>query len=244
MPKEHSVHFTTSPTGWTNNEVGLAWLALVFNRYTKKKARRKWRLLIVDGYGSHLTIDFIRYCDDHTILLCILPPHSTHTVQPLDVVCFAPLGQNYNKALTNRLHKTLGWVPIKKRDFFLLFWDAWVNTFTEKLILSSFEATGILPLKPNRILNRFRPTTPEAQLSRESPPADSWLKTKSLIRLAVKDKGSAASRALEHTFHALSAQNELLQHELSGVEEALKDKKKQATKQQILPLQESPLRRS
>jgi tRNA nucleotidyltransferase/poly(A) polymerase len=54
----------------------------------------------------------------------------------------------------------------------------------------------------------------------------------------VKDKGSAASRALEHTFHALSAQNELLQHELSGVEEALKDKKKQTTKQQILPLQQ------
>ena len=95
-------------------------------------------------------MDFIRYCDDHKILLCILPPHSTHTVQPLDVVCFAPLGQNYNRALTNRPHKALGWVLVKKHGFFLLFWEAWTNTCTEKLILSSFEATGISPLNPHR----------------------------------------------------------------------------------------------
>ena len=78
-PRKHSVHFTTSPSGWTNDDVGLAWLEQVFDRYTKTKARRKYRLLIVDGHGSHLTIDFIKYCDDNKILLAIFPPHSTHT---------------------------------------------------------------------------------------------------------------------------------------------------------------------
>ena len=58
-PRKHSEHFTTSPSGWTNDDVGLAWLEQVFDRYTKTKARRKYRLLIVDGHGSHLTIDFI-----------------------------------------------------------------------------------------------------------------------------------------------------------------------------------------
>ena len=79
-PNKHSVHLTTSPSGWTNNDIGLAWLEQVFDRYTREKARRKHRLLIVDGHGSHLTMDFIKYCDDNKILLAIFPPHSTHTV--------------------------------------------------------------------------------------------------------------------------------------------------------------------
>ena len=64
-PKKHSVYFTTSPSGWTNDDIGLAWLEQVFDRYTKKKARRKSRLLIVDGHGSHLTMDFIKYYNDN-----------------------------------------------------------------------------------------------------------------------------------------------------------------------------------
>jgi hypothetical protein len=87
---EHEVFVSSSPTGWSNNNVGLAWLEQVFDRYTKQRSGR-WRLLILDGHGSHITMEFIDYCDRHRILLMILPPHSTHTLQPLDVVLFKPL---------------------------------------------------------------------------------------------------------------------------------------------------------
>jgi hypothetical protein len=30
---------SSSPTGWTNNDIELAWLEQVFNRKTKQKAR-------------------------------------------------------------------------------------------------------------------------------------------------------------------------------------------------------------
>ena len=128
-----------------NNDLGLTWLEQVFDRYTKAKARRKWRLLIIDGHGSHVTKDFIEYCDTHKILLMIFPPHATHTLQPLDVVCFKPLAQNYTKELDLHNHTTQRWVPVKKSDFFSLFWPAWVNTFTKSLVLITFEATGINP---------------------------------------------------------------------------------------------------
>jgi hypothetical protein len=72
----------------TNNELGLAWLEQVFDHPTKAKARREWRLLNLDGHGSHLTSDFIDYCDGNRILLAIFPPHATHSLQPLDVVLF------------------------------------------------------------------------------------------------------------------------------------------------------------
>jgi len=32
------VLITSSPSGWTNNDIGLAWLEQVFDRYTKDKA--------------------------------------------------------------------------------------------------------------------------------------------------------------------------------------------------------------
>jgi hypothetical protein len=123
---KHDVFVTSTPTGWSNKDVGLAWLEQVFDRCTRQKARlgRDWRLLIVDGHGSHLTKDFIDYCDTHRILLAVLPPHSTHTLQPLDVVMFKPLSTAYTHHLTLHLQTTQGLVSIKKGDFFPLFWGA------------------------------------------------------------------------------------------------------------------------
>ena len=95
-PGRHLVHLASSPTGWTNNDLGLTWLEQVFDRYTKEKARRKYQLLIVDGHGSHLTKKFLEYCHQNRIIVAILPPHSTQTLQPLDVVCFKPLSSYYS----------------------------------------------------------------------------------------------------------------------------------------------------
>jgi hypothetical protein len=55
----------------------------VFDRETKPKAGSSYRPLILDGHGSHVTMDFIKYCDNNKILLCVFPPHSTQTLQPL-----------------------------------------------------------------------------------------------------------------------------------------------------------------
>jgi hypothetical protein len=117
---EHDVFITSSLSGWSNNDVGLAWLEQVFDRCTKQRAGR-WRLLILDGHGSHLTMDFISYCDRHRILLLVLPPHSTHALQPLDVALFKPLSQSYSHELTTFLHQAQGLTSIKKGDLFQLF---------------------------------------------------------------------------------------------------------------------------
>jgi hypothetical protein len=61
-----------------------------FDRSTKAKARSIYGVPILDGHESHLTKAFIEYCDQNRILLIIYPPHSTHTLHPLDVVVFKP----------------------------------------------------------------------------------------------------------------------------------------------------------
>jgi hypothetical protein len=100
-PGVHDVFTASTPSGWTNNNVGLAWLEQVFDRNTKKKARhgKDWRLLIVDGHGSHLTDEFLDYCINRKIFVAVFPPYSTYTLQLLNVVCFKLLSSAYSKKL-------------------------------------------------------------------------------------------------------------------------------------------------
>jgi hypothetical protein len=123
---KHQAFFTSSASGWTNNELGLAWLEQIFNCHTKKKAPygKDWHLLILDGHSSHVTSSFFEYCLSYRILVLVYSPHSTHTLQPLDVVMLKPLVSAYTKSLINYTQQSLGLVPIKMGDFFTLFWDA------------------------------------------------------------------------------------------------------------------------
>jgi hypothetical protein len=99
------VFVISTPSGWTNQDVGLAWLGQVFQRYTKKKARygRDWRLLIVDSYGSYLTPAFIDYAVNYRIMLAVFLPYATYTLQLLDVVMFKPLLASYTLSLNIHL---------------------------------------------------------------------------------------------------------------------------------------------
>ena len=53
----------------------------------------------MDGYGSHCTQEFIQFCDDNGIIPFSFPLHSTHLLQPLDVVVFQPLKHYHAEAL-------------------------------------------------------------------------------------------------------------------------------------------------
>jgi hypothetical protein len=99
----------------------------------------------MDGHGSHLTMDFIEYCDQNKILLAIYPPHSTHTLQPLDVALFKPLSTAYSNEVSAFMERSQGLVSMSKRDFFPLFYRAWQASFKETTILKAFEATGLSP---------------------------------------------------------------------------------------------------
>lgn len=55
-----------------------------------------YRLLAIDGFSGHLSFECIKYCIQSDIIICILPSHSTHLMQPLDVGVFQPL-KNFGK---------------------------------------------------------------------------------------------------------------------------------------------------
>jgi hypothetical protein len=61
----------------------------------------KRRLLLLDGYGSHLTARFIAFCLDENIDLVYLLLHTSHLLQPLNVGVFSPL----KRALSAEIEK-------------------------------------------------------------------------------------------------------------------------------------------
>jgi hypothetical protein len=186
-------------------------------------------------------MDFIEYCDKNRVLLAIFPPHSTHSLQPLDVVCFAPLAGSYTDELTTHTQCSQGLLPLKKGDFFLLFWRAWTSAFTEKLILKSFESTGIWPMERDVILKIFHSRTPdEADQPKSSPVIadEDWRRMRALVEDVVKEGEEKSAKKITLSLHHLQVQNNLLLYENKGLRKALTTKKKHKNKGKTLDLQQ------
>ena len=94
-----TAYFAASDNDWTCNSLGLYWLKNIFDRHTKEKAGCAWRLLIVDGHSSHVNMEFLETALRLRILIHIMPPYSTHRLQPLDIGIFSPLATYYSQAI-------------------------------------------------------------------------------------------------------------------------------------------------
>jgi hypothetical protein len=76
LPKDW--RFDVSPNGWTSDEIGLQWLQNIFLPLTFSRMKGKYRLLILDGHGSHLTPKFDELCSQNNVILICMPAHSSH----------------------------------------------------------------------------------------------------------------------------------------------------------------------
>jgi hypothetical protein len=223
----HNAQFNSSPSGWTSDEIGRAWLE-VFEKQTKEKARigREWRLLIVDGHGSHVNMAFINFCDAHRILLAIFPPHSTHRLQPLDVCLFSPLSTYYSQELNLFTMKHFGEMRFTKRHFFLVFWTAWNKAFTPKNIASGWKKTGLYPHDPEIVLALIKTTKDRNPIISEVQ-AELGLSSPSVtIRKAWIDGiGPNPTREQREAFKIVMrvfTTNKLLEHEVKDRQATLK----------------------
>jgi len=140
-----------SANGWTTNEIGLHWLEHVFDKHTRDRTVGRYRLLVLDGHGSHVAPEFDQYCRDHAIVVLCMPPHSSHLLQPLDVVCFSVLKRSYGRLVEQKM--SLGVNHIDKQEFLPLYQQARAEALHESNLRSGFAATGLVPYEPNRVLS-------------------------------------------------------------------------------------------
>jgi hypothetical protein len=165
-----------SDNGWTTDELGFKWVQH-FNKWTKDVTKGVYRLLILDGHGSHSTPEFDAFCEENKIITLCMPPHSSHLLQPLDVACFSPLKQAYSKLVQQLARK--GIFHLDKTDFIANYQTARLETHCEQNAISGFRATGLIPFNPDRVLSALTitktPSPPSTSHSQNGPPSSPWI---------------------------------------------------------------------
>jgi hypothetical protein len=97
-------HICISERGWTDNELCFEWLKECFKPETCATQKREYRMLIFDGYVSHITLEAITFCEEKKIVLLCLPSYSTYFLQPLDVGVFSPFATAYKRGVLELSH--------------------------------------------------------------------------------------------------------------------------------------------
>jgi hypothetical protein len=129
-----------------------------FDAQTKDKAGGQTRVLLMDGHSSHYTLELLEYARTHGIVILGYPPHCTHALQGLDVVCFAKMKNEFNQEINKfeDLHKT----RVTKADFAGVFGQAFLQAFTEDTIKAAFAATGVAEAELTHINEGDIPSAP------------------------------------------------------------------------------------
>jgi hypothetical protein len=141
----------------------LAWLKH-FDAHTKASSARAYRLLIINGHESYCLIEFQDYCRENKIITLCMLPHSSHLLQPLDVVPYLLLKRHYGDGISllarSRIHH------IDKETFLLAFKAAFKKTFTLENVRAGFQGAGLAPRDPDVVLSKL-----DVQLRTPTPPA-------------------------------------------------------------------------
>jgi len=222
--------WTTSHTGWTNDTLAYDWLERVFEPCTAHPTTSTpptRRLLIVDGHGSHVKARFIAFCMNHSIDLMVLPSHTSHITQPLDVGIFGPLKAAMARATDQAATYDCG--RISKADWASALVAARITAMMEHNIRAGWKATGLHPFNPERVLSTVPstptpvvplPRTPLASLTSENM---EFLQSCSpSLPTPVKNRITSLVSAVE----AVNARNTVLERENQGLRDVSEARKR------------------
>jgi hypothetical protein len=229
--------YTTSENGWTANVIGLEWLRRIYIPETTPDPGRH-RMLILDGHGSHVDIEFMWECRQHQIHLLYLPAHTSHLLQPLDLAPFSVIKSKYRHQI-QELSLIDDAAPVKKERFISSYHQARVNGLSDRVIRAGWRATGLAPYNPDIVLSSSqisaRPITPPQviqpihisdpiyrtpQRSQDVYRAQQQLQRSELLsrntRTVLAKAAKAISQAQSHAAQ-LQASNQLLHQKIDSI---------------------------
>lgn len=152
-------YFACSKTGYTDKEISLCWIRHVFDPLTRDRAQGKPRVLINDRFATHESLEVLKFCFETNIILCRLPSHTSHKLQPCDIGVFGPLKTAYREYV-EQLYCG-GANIVGKQHFTLLYSRARNAAFTLRNIKSGWSKTGLYPFNPDMALRDIQKLPPE-----------------------------------------------------------------------------------
>ena len=124
-------------------------------------------MLLLNSYSSHLTKEFAEYCEEKNIHLLAIPPHTSHFLQPLDVVLFQPFKHHHRLAVEMAVRT--GCTNFNTVEFLHALHQIRTATFKSSSILSGWAKTGLIPYNPEVVLTRLRRQTAVVRPSTPPP---------------------------------------------------------------------------
>ena len=161
-------HFACSQSGYTDSKISFDWLRLVFEPQTKLRAGGKPRLLICDGFGTHESLEILKFCFENNITLCRIPSHTSHKLQPCDVGAFGPLKAAYREQV-EKLYRG-GANTVGKQHFTSLYSRAREQALTARNIRAGWSKTGLYPFRPHKVLKDIQKPLAKLRLPQENRP--------------------------------------------------------------------------
>jgi hypothetical protein len=107
-------------------------------------------LVICNGHDSYISGSFNLYthCIQNQISLLILPPHTSHVLQPLNVAIFGPLKQHLITTLSQLNEAQL--LCIHKSEWMEAYIKAREAAFLN--VESAWRGLGLQPFQPQRVI--------------------------------------------------------------------------------------------
>ena len=168
---EDHCYFVTSSTGWVTKDlffVFCTYFCAELSHYRMSlpdTIADETVLLIVDGHSSRYSIDSIALLAANNIDLLVLPPHTSHCLQPFDVAVASPLKTAFKKHINSSMKRAREMVPGKQDSpekltseqlrYTLL--SSFLTSLSQAATLNNcraaFSATGIYPFNPGEPLS-------------------------------------------------------------------------------------------
>ena len=148
-------YFLFTRTGYVTKD---AWNIAIDTLLNVLKAKDDSRdfLLITDRAGAHMDIEAMEKLEKQQVTLLLLPPNTTHFLQPLDDGVFA----TYRRVLENMAHTRFRANIIQgiriKNDALVASMQAEHHAFTQKIICGAFKSTGIWPFSHRRTMTNHK----------------------------------------------------------------------------------------
>ncbi|KAM9525235.1 uncharacterized protein ACWYII_043994 isoform 2-T2 [Salvelinus alpinus] len=139
--------YGTSPSGYIDNELFRGWFV---NNFIKYAVKTHPLLLVFEGHKSHLDPEVIEAARKENVVLLVLPPNSSHILQPLDLTYFSALKTGFFKVAGDLCHFKNS-VVISKMDFPMVLHQPYQQCKERKIVVSGFRKAGIFPFNPSAI---------------------------------------------------------------------------------------------
>jgi hypothetical protein len=112
----------TTSNGWILDEQAVQWFQSFIKATNERKKKEQIGILIFDGHGPHLTVEFLQACETNGIIPFGFLPYTTHLCQPLDGKPFLTYKQHFrrmNNELSYWAGEAVGRVirPVREKTF-------------------------------------------------------------------------------------------------------------------------------